>query len=138
MNIHSIFATHEARVRIVKFGLVGCLNTAVDFGVFLLLYYVFNVPILWANSASCFLAILNSFFFNRQWTFADRSNGTGAFSGCLTFVSLNFVGLMIANAMVWLFSRLLPVPLAKVVSIGITMIWNYWASDKFAFPDRIK
>ena len=135
MNFRIDAGTRRGIVRFGKFGVVGCLNTALDFGVFLFLFYCLDVPLLWANTAGYLAALLNSYVMNKRWTFGDTSTGVDALVGCAKFVALNFVGLLIANTAVWAASRVLPVPIAKSLSIGFTVIWNYWSSTRFAFRD---
>jgi putative flippase GtrA len=58
----------------IKFSLVGVLNTAVDFGIFTFLNYLFgeqHYRISQIISYSC--AVFNSYYLNKSWTFqADR------------------------------------------------------------------
>lgn len=59
--------------QVIKFGLVGLVNTAVDFAVFVLLTKAvdLNSTISHAISYSC--GVLNSYFLNRKWTFKQKS-----------------------------------------------------------------
>ena len=56
----------------IRFIVVGLLNTAVDFGLLNLLIYLFRWPSVWANTVSFSVAVLNSFFWNKYWTFKSR------------------------------------------------------------------
>ncbi len=54
----------------IKFSLVGVLNTAVDFGIFTFLNFLFGEEFYRISqiiSYSC--AVLNSYFLNKSWTF---------------------------------------------------------------------
>ncbi|MDD2504185.1 MAG: GtrA family protein [Clostridia bacterium] len=59
--------------QLIKFGLVGFLNTAVDFGVFTLL----TAAVGWGSTISHIISyscgVLNSYFVNRTWTFQQKS-----------------------------------------------------------------
>ena len=60
------------RWQLLKFGAVGSVNTVIDFGLyFLLTRYVglFSVHYLWANAIAFYIANLNSFIWNKHWTF---------------------------------------------------------------------
>ena len=62
-------------VQFIKFSLVGALNTLVDLFVYLALTRLltwFGENYLVANAVSFSLAVTNSFFINRKWTFRDE------------------------------------------------------------------
>ena len=50
--------------------MVGVLNTLVDFGAFNLLVFVFGMPVLVAYPFSVTAGIVNSFLWNKHWTFS--------------------------------------------------------------------
>ena len=57
---------------LLRFMTVGVGSTLVDFGLFTLLHLLAGIPTLPANIISYSCGIVNSFVFNRRWTFADR------------------------------------------------------------------
>jgi len=62
-------------VQFIKFSLVGVLNTLVDFFIYLALTRAigwFGENYLVANAISFSLAVTNSFFINKKWTFGDE------------------------------------------------------------------
>ncbi|NLC43155.1 MAG: GtrA family protein [Clostridiales bacterium] len=59
--------------QIIKFGLVGFLNTAVDFGIFTLLTAVAGLASTISHVISYCCGVLNSYFFNRTWTFKQKN-----------------------------------------------------------------
>lgn len=63
------------RWQLIKFGAVGSLNTVIDFGLYFILTRSINffaVHFLWANAIAFYLANLNSFIWNKQWTFRQE------------------------------------------------------------------
>ena len=87
-------------VQAVKFGAVGILNTAIDLG----LYYALTrwlglggLPVV-AKSLSYSAGILNSFLWNKFWTFQSRA---GTMKTLLPFILTALVGL----GMFWFISR---------------------------------
>ena len=58
--------------RILRFGLVGLLNTAIGLGTIYVLQLGFGVDYRLANTAGYALGIVNSFVLNRIWTFKSR------------------------------------------------------------------
>lgn len=140
-----------------KFGLVGILNTAIDLGIFNILTQVFKLFVVPANIISVSIAIINSYIWNKNWTFEDKSkdNLTGQF---VKFVLFSLVGMSIQTLVVWLlaakwtltgiwaykvvdfiglekfFSQSFVVNnWAKVWGIGLALIWNFIAYKKWTF-----
>ncbi|ATH95104.1 membrane protein [Bacillus glycinifermentans] len=63
-------------VTLLRFGTVGVGNTLIDFGVFFLLTAL-NVPYLLAQVCSYTAGILNSYIWNRTWTFRVKEKVRG-------------------------------------------------------------
>jgi len=53
----------------VSFSLIGLINTAVHFTVFLLLLRALGLPILLSSACGYCAGVANSYFMNRAWTF---------------------------------------------------------------------
>jgi putative flippase GtrA len=58
----------------IKFSFVGVLNTLVGFGSFLIFYYLFNIQYVLSNTLSYIPGLINSFIWNKIWTFASRGD----------------------------------------------------------------
>ena len=82
---------------LAKFGIVGAVNTVLDFGLANLLYLGLGWPAMGAKTTSVAVAATSSFFMNRHWTFRHRAR-TGLRREYTLFFLLNGVGLLIANA----------------------------------------
>lgn len=121
------------RARMLRFGLVGCLNTAVDFLVFLLLLEVAGAHLLVANTMGVLAGATNSYLLNKVWTFRDPARGRANLVRYARFLAFNGVGLVIANVAIALLVLLMPPIPAKLGSIAVTMIWNYWTSHRFVY-----
>ena len=61
----------------MRFIVVGVSNTVVSLGFFALLARGFHVPDIPANAISYILGIVNSFFWNKYWTFGASKSGRG-------------------------------------------------------------
>lgn len=110
-----------------KFNLIGMLNTIVDILVFSFLIYI-HVPAGWAQVFGYSCGILNSFIWNRNWTFAHKEARVGGVP-FWKFVISNLTVLGLST--VWVmgvtefgFSNFI----AKVSSFGITLPLSYLAS----------
>jgi putative flippase GtrA len=143
-----------------KFGIVGISNTLIDLGIFNLLTLVFGVWIVVANIISVSIAIINSYIWNKTWTFKDNSwqNFLPQF---VKFVLFSLVGLVIQTFMVWLLAEqwtysgeliysvvewmrldgIFPSVFvvnnwAKVWGIALALVWNFFAYKKWTFNTK--
>lgn len=119
--------------RIGKFGVVGIVNTGIDFVLFTLLFYQGGWPLLAANTTSYLVALTNSYLLNKCWTFGDSSRGREALARGGLFIGLNLVGLGLGNLTIWSLSYVLPVLAAKAISVAIYFCWNYFSSSRFVY-----
>lgn len=115
-----------------KFMIVGGLNTAIDFGVFLLLFYGLDVPILPSHIAAFAAAVLNSFICNALWTFKQGSSSlnTGNF---IKFAVVSIGALIASTIAIALFSYVVTPWIAKVLAIAVSLTVNYFGMSKLVF-----
>jgi putative flippase GtrA len=116
-----------------RFAAVGVINFVVDYGLFWTLFYGAGMSLVAANSLSVLAAATNSYLLNKVWTFNDASCGRASLRRYARFLVFTGLSLMLANLAIWLLAWLLPVPAAKLGSIGVTMLFNYWTSRRFVF-----
>ena len=126
-----------------KFGIVGAVNTALDFGLANLLYLVLHWSAMGAKTASVAVAATSSFFMNRHWTFRHRAR-TGLRREYTLFFLLNGVGLLIANACILVVEQGLGKTgplwfnIAQVAGLGLGMVFRFTTYKRFVFlsPER--
>ena len=120
------------RLEFLRFGLVGVVNTFIDFIVFVLLYRLTDIDPLLCNGMAFLVAVSNSYLMNHHWTFRD-SGITLSFKSYLRFVALNTGGLLIGTLAILLLGEFMPLEFAKIIAAGLTLIWNYTCSKIFVF-----
>ena len=107
--------------QIVRFGIVGVLNTIVDIIALNILLWRFPTHdtnlLLFYNSIAYMLGALNSFGFNKYWTFKHKQAVTG--SEIFRFAIVNIIGILCNDGIIW-----------SVASILHTVIANHtlWAN----------
>lgn len=119
--------------QLFRFGIVGVLNTAIDFAVFILLYFVFDVPIVLANTAGYCFGVINSFICNKYWTFVGHENDIRVAHQFARFLALYFVGLGISNLVIWLLASFTPALIAKGFATIVSFLWNFWSTRRFVY-----
>jgi putative flippase GtrA len=123
---------------LAKFGIVGAVNTILDFGLANLLYLGFGWPSLAAKTGSVAVAATSSFFMNRHWTFRHRAR-TGLRREYTLFFLLNGVGLLIANACILVVEHgfgktgALWFNVAQVAGLALGMVFRFTTYKRWVF-----
>ena len=118
----------------LKFGIVGLLNTALDWGSYYLLTRFAGLGNLeeLAKAISYSIGVLNSYFWNRGWTFRSRQ-GTG--KTLLPFILVNLIGTAINSGTLALATNLLGLPelAGLILATGAALGWNFLTSKFLVF-----
>jgi putative flippase GtrA len=146
-GVHQITSVFERWRNLVheltKFGIVGVVNTVLDFGLANLLYLGLGWPSIGAKTTAVAVATTSSFFMNRHWTFRHRAH-TGLRREYSLFFMLNGVGLLINNACILVVeqgfgkSDALWFNLAQLAGLALGMVFRFAAYKHFVFlsPER--
>lgn len=116
-----------------RFGLVGVMNTVVDFVVYAIGLAAGLTPAL-ANIAAFTVTNVFSYLVNARVTF--RENGEAApvsFKGYGAFWAAHLVSVAISTAIVFFLADRLGPFTAKAIAIAVTVFINYGASALFVF-----
>ena len=133
-------AWHERAVALkaLSFGLVGVVNSAVDFGVFSFAYYYLGLPIIAANSLAWVVAVTGSYVMNSTITFAAESGRKLDLRRYVGFALSQFAGFLANTATVWCLVELAHVPAwaAKLAAILVSFAVNFSLSHFVVFKAR--
>jgi putative flippase GtrA len=122
-------------LKAISFGLVGVVNSAVDFAVFSLGYYVLALPIVAANALAWVVAVSCSYVLNSTITFAAESGRRLDWRRYVGFALSQFAGFLANTATVWALVTLLLVPAwaAKLAAIFVSFAVNFSLSHFVVF-----
>ncbi|HEV2628333.1 MAG TPA: GtrA family protein [Pseudolabrys sp.] len=125
-------------IKAISFGVVGLINSAVDFAVFSFAYYYLGLPILVANTMAWIVAVTGSYVMNSTITFAAESGRSLAIRRYLGFALSQFAGFLANTATVWCLVELAHVPAwaGKVAAIGVSFVVNFSLSHFLVFRTR--
>jgi putative flippase GtrA len=130
-------AWHERALALkaLSFGLVGLVNSAVDFGVFSFAYYYWGLPIVAANTMAWVIAVTVSYVLNSIITFAAESGRQLGIKRYFTFALSQVAGFLANTATVWCLVELFHVPAwaAKVAAIAVSFAVNFSLSHFVVF-----
>jgi putative flippase GtrA len=129
--------------RLLRFLTVGASGTILYFSLLsgLKLLGMATLP---ANTLSFLVGMMNNFYWNRRWTFADARAVVWK-RQFFVFVAISLVGLLLNNSLVLLLEPrfngwsgqwgYLP---AKLIATGVVVGWNYLANRSWTFHHPVK
>ena len=131
----------------LRFGTVGALNTLLDVLILNGLLWLFpttnTMLVLLFNSLAYALGAVNSFFFNKYWTFAQRQRAT--WGEVRRFAITTLLGIMCNDALIWLANTLLHPLIAqralwvngsKIMAIAGTVCISYIGMRLWVFVHK--
>ncbi len=119
--------------QLMKFSLVGVINTLIHYALFYLFYSVFGVYHLLASTIGFIAAVINSFILNKYWTF--DSNSPQLVKQFVRFFSVSLIALLINLATMallvewWMIDPLI----AQLAAIGFTLLVNFAGNKWWSF-----
>lgn len=138
--LNNIF--HGNIKHMIRFSIVGVSNTLIDFLVFTVFYTVFKLDANVSQVLGYGVGILNSFIFNRRWTFGDRKSdkkiGKNTVHEFIQFIEVNLVSLassvLAMNLLVEYVN--MNVFLSKAAVILIAQVINFLSYKLWIFAPR--
>jgi putative flippase GtrA len=144
MRLTDIFVANSVLLRkAISFGLIGVVNTFIDFGTFMFGVEILGLPLIAANLLSWIVAVSGSYILNAFITFAAESGRQLTWRGYATFAASGIAGLIANTATVVLVANLLApmlpnanVAVAKLSAIGVSFVVNFSMSHFVVFRRR--
>lgn len=126
-SVDVILSLYRKYVSLIRFGIVGVINTGVDFGVFTLYSTVFAGDPLIGQVLGYSAGFANSFIMNKLWTFESNKSKISTRIQLLKFAAVNLISLCLSLAVLSLLNGYLGMNkyFAKVIATGVTQIVNY-------------
>lgn len=116
----------ELTVQFAKFGVVGVIAFCIDYGLFLLMTYVFGINYLIASAISFVISTIFNFAASMRYVFAGKRGQTRSQQFVIFFV-LSVVGLGVNQLVLWMCVDLLAwvAWVGKLAATFIVMIFNF-------------
>ena len=110
--------------RMLTYGFMGCINTAVDFAVFFLLYRLLGAPIEFSQAAGFLCGSANGYMLNSNSPFSEgKGRSKGQF---FQYVGVDVVLTLCSSFyMGWMENSALPVLLTKLIVTVATGVLHY-------------
>lgn len=134
--MEKLLKKHEQKIR---YGIVGIANTAFDF-ILLFAFVALGVDKIVANFFSTGIAMVVSFFANKQFTFKNNGKQKRQF---VLFIAVTVFGMwVIQPIIIWGVTHSLnpymnnpaaELFIAKTLATGASLIWNYYMYSRLVF-----
>jgi putative flippase GtrA len=135
-RLHAASRGRATMFKAVSFGLIGFVNTAIDFGVFSFGYYVLNLPIVAANLLSWIIAVSGSDVLNWMITFSVESGRELTIRTYATFLLAQLAGFAANTTTILVASHFMPVLFGKVLATGVSFLVNFSLSHFVVFRSQ--
>lgn len=126
-----------------RFGLVGVINTCLDFSILFILTLCFNFPREIANTFSTTISFLFSFTANKDYTF--KSTSKNIMQQFILFTIVTLFGLwVIQNSIIAIvtpvfmnigYNESISLFISKMIATAVSLTWNYILYSKFVFKN---
>jgi len=120
-------------VQMVRFGLVGFVNAGVDVTIFFLALATVTNSLIVANTCSWIVAVTSSYVLNSLFTFAVKSVRELSVRAYLTFALTQVGGFLAHTTVLVVLAAYLPLPLAKLLGIGVGFLVNFTLARTIVF-----
>ena len=131
-------AWHERAIALkaISFGLVGVVNTCIDFSVFWTAATYLDWPLVAANVLAWLVAVSFSYAMNSFVTFGPESGRVLRWRDYATFAASGVAGMVASTATLVGLSYVLPILVAKLLSILVSFAVNFSLSHFVVFRVR--
>lgn len=130
-----------------KFVIVGGINTGIDFLVLNILMNLTGIEsgseLFFLNSISFSVAVINSYFMNKYWTFQDKTKMEQEPIKFSAFFIISVIGLLVNGLILTSITTYISAPfeissklwanIAKLFATGFSMVWNFVGYKLFVF-----
>jgi putative flippase GtrA len=124
-----------SRSKVVRFGLVGLVNSAIDLAVFAVAVWL-GTPALIANFLGWAVAVTFSYFANSRWSF-ERDPELGDARSALRFISLGaLITLGVSSGAILALAGWIGVMPAKIVGLVIAAVISFVAA-RWSIENRV-
>lgn len=133
--IYTLGVLFKKYIRLIRFGIVGVINTGVDFGTFTIFSALLRTDPLVSQVIGYSAGIANSFVMNKLWTFESRSSKVGTRVELVKFIVINTASLGISLAGLKILNGQLGINVyvAKAFVTVIAQVVNYLGYKLWVF-----
>lgn len=140
--MQELLKKHETKLR---FGIIGAINTMLDFGLLFVFSSLFGIPRGFANMLSTSISFIFSFFANKRYTFKSSSK-ENVVREMILFTVVTLFGLWVIQGLIIHFltpvimnvgfTEELALLASKLIATVASLIWNYLLYSRVVFKHK--
>ena len=140
--MQELLKKHETKLR---FGIIGVINTVLDFGLLFVFSSLFGIPRGFANMLSTSISFIFSFFANKRYTFKSSSK-ENVVREMVLFTVVTLFGLWVIQGLIIHFltpviinlgtTEELALLASKLIATVASLIWNYLLYSRVVFKHK--
>ncbi|MCI8893254.1 MAG: GtrA family protein [Lachnospiraceae bacterium] len=112
--------------QLIKFGIVGVISTALDYGLMVLFTEGFGIFYLLSSTLSYAISLIFNYFASMKFVFRSRED-MGRLREFVTFTLLCLMGMGLNQLILWLIVEKCGIyyMISKILATVVVMIWNF-------------
>lgn len=118
--------------QLMKFGVVGVIAFAIDYGLMIILAELFGMNYLASATISFIVSVVFNYAASMRYVFTHKE-GMSKRREFIIFIVLSVIGLGINDLCMWLGTSLLSIDyrITKIVATAVVSAWNFVTRKKF-------
>lgn len=140
LNAKSLKELYLRHKSLVRFAIVGCINTGVDFLAFTILKSGFGLDKSICQIAGYSLGVANSFVMNKLWTFEDKKKKISTVIQLTKFILINVIslGITLLGLKILNETLLVNIYISKIIVTILAQIINFLGYKLWVFSQPSK
>ena len=128
---------NESILQLVKFGIVGVFNTLITAIVIWVMLKKLGASDYVSNIVGYMLGLINSFIWNRKWTFESKTNIASTFFKFIITFAICYL-LQLGNLYLLLHFTSIDAYISQLLSILVYTIFNFILNKRYTFKNSTK
>ncbi len=113
--------------QLLKFGIVGVIAFAIDYGIMVILTEIFKIPVLISAAISFTISVIFNYIASVKWVFDVDKEKNSKTTELVVFIVLSIVGLGINELIMWIMDKKFGIyyMISKIFATAVVMCYNF-------------
>ena len=113
--------------QLLKFGIVGVIAFAIDYGIMVILTEIFKIPVLISVAISFTISVIFNYIASVKWVFDVDKEKNSKTKELVVFIVLSIVGLGINELIMWIMDKKFGIyyMISKIFATAVVMCYNF-------------
>ena len=134
--LHTVFVapTNNWMLQLFRYGFVGGVAFAVDYGTLFVLTHYAGVPYLWSAAIAFILGLVTNYLISISWVF-QHSGKMRVWQEFVCFAIIGVIGLGLNERIMYVGTDMMHLHymISKLISTAIVFFWNFFARKFMLF-----